>query len=117
MNDEQRALLVDAGMDVDAALQRFMNNANLLLKHARRFPDEGTWEKLLAALDAGDAAAAFAAAHTLKGITANLSFVRLHDLLEAMTEDLRAKAVDAARRRLADAEAAHAALCAALRSI
>ena len=117
MNDEQRNLLVAAGMDVDAALKRFMNNAGLLLKHARRFPDEGTWGRLLAALEAADAGEGFAAAHTLKGITANLSFTALHAAADAMTEDLRAGNIEAARRRLPEAEAAYNALCTALRRI
>lgn len=117
MNDEQRALLAGASMDVDSALKRFMNNAGLLLKHARRFPDEGTWGRLTAALEAGDAGEGFAAAHTLKGITANLSFTALHDVTDAMTEDLRAGNVDAARARLPEAAAAYDALCSALRRI
>lgn len=117
MNDEQRSMLIAAGMDVDAALKRFMNNAGLLLKHARRFPDEGTWGKLLAAIDAGDAEGGFAAAHTLKGITANLSFTALHNVTDAMTEDLRAGNVEAARGRLPEATAAYNAVCSALRQI
>lgn len=117
MNDEQKALLEGAGMDVDAALKRFMNNARLLLKHATRFPDEGTWEQLLAAVESGDAQAGFAAAHTLKGITANLSFVALHDVIAAMTEDLRNGDLEATRRRLPEAATAHASLCSALRRI
>lgn len=117
MNDEQKSMLIAAGMDVDAALKRFMNNAGLLLKHARRFPDEGTWGRLLAALDVGDAEGGFAAAHTLKGITANLSLTALHDVTDAMTEDLRAGNVEAARGRLSEATAAYDAVCSALRQI
>lgn len=62
---------------------------SLVEKFAVKFLDDPSFAELEGALAAGDAAAAFRAAHTLKGVSANLGFARLTASARALTEALR----------------------------
>ena len=53
------------------------------------FLKDPSFAELQAAAEAGDWAAAFRAAHTLKGVTANMNFTRLTHSASALTEALR----------------------------
>ena len=64
----------------------------LVEKFVRKFPEDQSYAELVAAMSAGDHDTAFRAAHTLKGVTANLSFTRLSTSASALTELLRAPA-------------------------
>ena len=64
----------------------------LVEKFARKFPDDPSYAELTAAMASGDHDAAFRAAHTLKGVAANLSFTKLHISAGELTELLRAPA-------------------------
>ena len=77
MREDIRAALVRAGVDVDGALERFMNNEGLLERFLKKFPADPNYGALKEALARGDADAAFRAAHTLKGVAANLSMATL----------------------------------------
>lgn len=61
----------------------------LVVKFARKFQ---SYAQLTAAMAAGDHDVAFRAAHTLKGVAANLSFTRLRTSASVLTELLRAPA-------------------------
>ena len=89
MDPIKRERLLEAGVDVDEALERFMQNESLLLKFLRRLPTDPTYAALCQAMEQGDAQAAFAAAHTLKGLAGNLSLHRLHALVSHQVELLR----------------------------
>ena len=73
----------------------------------RLFPVDGSFSALTAALAWGDAEAAFRAAHTLKGVAANLGLERLRALASDMTECLRAGDSAGAQALLPSAEAAY----------
>ena len=64
----------------------------LVEKFVRKFLDDQTYAELTAAMAARDHDVAFRAAHTLKGVAANLSFTRLRTSASALTELLRAPA-------------------------
>ena len=64
----------------------------LVEKFARKFLDDQTYADLTAAMASCDHDVAFRAAHTLKGVAANLSFTRLRESASALTELLRAPA-------------------------
>lgn len=55
-----------------------------------RFPQEESFSLLCRALSEGDVTAAFAAAHSLKGVAGNLSIQPIYLLAGEMTETLRA---------------------------
>lgn len=94
MTDEMRKILTDAGMDVDAALERFMNNENLMEKFLKKFRNEPTFKDLKKAIENRDLDACFRAAHTLKGVTANFSFEKLRSVVSDQTEEFRAGKLD-----------------------
>lgn len=77
------------GIDYKDGLGRFMNNAALFEKFLWRFPEDATFGALKNALDADDCAAAFHAAHTLKGVAGNLSLKALVQAVSRQTEILR----------------------------
>lgn len=61
----------------------------LVLKFAMKFLDDKSYDSLCNAIKNSDYKNAFMAAHTLKGICQNLSFTRLFESSNRMTEALR----------------------------
>ena len=61
-------------------------------KSVRKFLDDQSYAELTAAMASGNHDAAFRAAHTLKGVAANLSFTRLRSSSSELTELLRSPA-------------------------
>ena len=76
-----------AGGDYADAITRLQSDA-LLARFLQMLPDDPSMAQLTAAMAAGDAAAAFRAVHTLKGIALNLSLSDLADACAALTERL-----------------------------
>ena len=79
-----------AGNDVDGALARFMGKESMYLKFLGKLSADDTYNQLLAALEAGDATAGFAASHTLKGLFGNLGLTKLIDANTPIVETMRA---------------------------
>ena len=61
----------------------------LIQRFVLKFPEDTSFEMLCAAMEKGDREEAFRAAHTLKGVCANLSFARLLASASELTEALR----------------------------
>lgn len=78
-----------AGIDYAQGLDRFAGNAAIYEKFLRQFVGDPTFPALEAAMKDGDTAAAFQAAHTLKGLTGNLSLNSLYGRLVKLVEALR----------------------------
>ncbi len=72
----------------EEVLRRLMNDARIE-KFMTKFLNDTCLESLRAALDAKDYEQAFQAAHTLKGVSQNMSFSGLSDAVSALTEELR----------------------------
>lgn len=77
------------GGDYGETMDRFMGNEALYLRLLNMLFEDDSLQKLAAALDAGDQAAAFSAAHTLKGVAGNLGLTPLYRAVCAMVEPLR----------------------------
>ena len=90
MTESLKTQLIKAGVDVNNALERFMGNEALLERFLKKFPQDGNYQKLCAAMEASDWEAALTAAHTLKGVCGNLSIAPLFDLLTNQVAALRA---------------------------
>ena len=90
MTDEVRSILTDAGMDVESALMRFMNNEGMLEKFLKKFKNDPSYKELIEACERKDVEAGFKAAHTLKGVAANFSFETLRAAVSDQTEEFRA---------------------------
>ena len=114
MDETRRQQLACAGVDVDEVLDRFMGNEALMLKFLLRFPADENFSKLRQAMARHDAAGAFEAAHTLKGVTGNLSLKALYQLLIPLVEDLPRGDLAAAAGRMPELEAQYAQISAAL---
>ena len=83
-----------------AQVEKRLPSVSLVRKFIIKFLDDDSYSKLCLAVQNGQREEAFRAAHTLKGVSANLGFSRLLTSAGALTELLRAGAetipVDAA---------------------
>ncbi len=73
----------------------------MIQKFALKFLNDTSFEELTKTLEAGETSEAFRAAHTLKGVCANLSFKRLADSASNITEMLRAEKLEEAKEYFA----------------
>lgn len=78
----------ELGADLDGALRRLMNE-KLVEKFVVKFLADGSFQKLDESLQDKNYEEAFRAAHTLKGVTANLGLTKLQDVSSQITEMLR----------------------------
>ncbi len=76
------------GGDYNEAMGR-LRSERLVQKFVLKFLNDGSYQLLCDSLAAGDREEAFRAAHTIKGVCANLAFNTLLDSSEALTEALR----------------------------
>ena len=79
------------GGDYAQVLLRLPSGA-LVKKFITKFLDDGTYQELCRAMEQGDRELAFRAAHTLKGVCANLGLERLRRSSSELTELLRPQA-------------------------
>ena len=79
------------GADTKEGLGRCMNNKDIYLRLVDMGLNDTNFEKLSAAVNAGDKKTAFEAAHALKGVMGNLSLTPLFTIASEMTERLRAE--------------------------
>ncbi len=89
MDNEFITELENRGVDVKTALARFMGNVNIYKKFLLRFPADENFKKIKAAIDTRDKDAAFMAAHTVKGVAANLGLDPLSHKVEELVEIFR----------------------------
>ena len=66
-----------------------LRSERLVQKFVLKFLNDGSYQLLCNSLAAGDRDEAFRAAHTIKGVCANLAFNTLLESSEALTEVLR----------------------------
>ena len=76
------------GGDYDEVMGR-LRSEKLVQKFVLKFLNDGSYQLLLDSLAAGDRDEAFRAAHTIKGVCANLAFNTLLASSEELTEALR----------------------------
>lgn len=86
MNKEE---YVQAGIDYDEGVARFVGHADMYERFLRQFLADPGYAALEQAMAAGDVEAAFQAAHSLKGVTGNLSLNALYRRLIPLTDALR----------------------------
>jgi len=82
-------MYAEIGSDYDKVLDRLMKDA-LIIRLVRKYLDDANVQKLEESIAKKNYEDAFSAAHTLKGITANLGFDKLAESSTAITEALRA---------------------------
>lgn len=78
------------GADYETTIGRFMGNEKMYLKFLNMLSKDENLHKLGDSIGRRDLAAAFEAAHTLKGVSANLGLTPLNKAVCAIVEPLRA---------------------------
>ena len=81
-------------VDQEDGKKRVMNNAKLYAKLLGKFKDETNLDPIFAALDAGNYEEAQGLAHTVKGVTANLSIKDLNEKIVTLEAQIKAKSVE-----------------------
>lgn len=79
------------GANTAEGLTRCMNNEGFYLRLVKMIPGDANFPKLYDAIDKGDLAVAFEAAHAIKGSTGNLALTPIFALISEITELLRAR--------------------------
>lgn len=74
-----------------AQVEKRLPSVSLIERFITKFLDDGSFSELCHAMQEGQREAAFRAAHTLKGVSANLSFNSLFSSATQLTELLRPK--------------------------
>jgi HPt (histidine-containing phosphotransfer) domain-containing protein len=80
-----------AGVDVESGLSRCMGNEAFYLKMVKMALENDSYERMDAAVRAGDLKEGFERAHALKGILANVSLTTVLEPVKEITEELRVK--------------------------
>lgn len=101
------------GGDYEEVLNRLYSEA-LVRKFVGKFSSDPSFRLLNDSLKAGNYEEAFRAAHTLKGVSQNLSFTKLYQSSHEITEALRTANYDLALQLLPRVEADYASTCAAI---
>lgn len=104
------------GSDYEGVLKRLGSDA-MLKRFSIKFLDDPSFRMLKENLEAGNTQEAFRAAHTLKGICANLGFDRLFKSDQELTELLRGGDQTGWEKLFAPVEADYQALTAAIREL
>lgn len=82
-------LLQTVGVDEREVLARFMGNADLYCRILKKFLEDQSYQELKISWEDKDYDMAFRAAHTLKGVSANLGLGQIRELSSVITEQLR----------------------------
>ena len=88
------------GVNVDEALERFMGNASLYERMLGKLTAAVNDNEVMPCFEAGDNEAALEKAHTLKGVTGNLSISPLYIAYSEIVNLLRAGKPDEAKALL-----------------
>jgi len=81
-------------IDQEDGKKRVMNNAKLYAKLLGKFCNETKIEPIFAAIEAGNYTEAQELAHTIKGISANLSIKDFNEKIVALEAQIKAKSVE-----------------------
>ncbi|MCM1525464.1 MAG: hypothetical protein NC120_13530 [Ruminococcus sp.] len=92
--------LQSLGCNTEEALARFMNNSALYEKMLGKLPPQIKTLEVMPFIELGDITKATENAHTLKGITGNLSVTPLYDAYNEIVAALRAGDSEKAKSKL-----------------
>lgn len=83
-------LLINAGIDAEDAVKRFMGNESLYGRMLAKFLDDSNYDNLVRAIPEKSESEALTASHTLKGLCGNLSMNELYRLFSEQVTLFRA---------------------------
>lgn len=93
MKDTARTVLTEAGINVDTALKRFLDDEEMYFEFLNSFVEDTLMSRLKQAVQNGSVDDAFEAAHALKGLCANLSIDSMSKMIVPMVEILRGRSM------------------------
>lgn len=105
------------GSNAQDIISRLGGDATMVKLFLSKFPSDKSIDTLRENLNAGETELAFRAAHTLKGLCANLGLQTLFDKASTVTEMLRGGDIEAARLYLPALEQEYTKTIAALKLI
>ena len=94
MKDTARTVLTEAGINVDTALKRFLDDEEMYFEFLNSFVEDTLMSRLKQAVQNGSVDDAFEAAHALKGLCANLSIDSMSKMIVPMVEILRDRSME-----------------------
>lgn len=100
MTVKYKQQLIDNGVNVPIALDRFMGSEALFEKFLQMFLKDKSMSLLLESLNKNDIHEAFVQAHTIKGVVANLEIDPLLEILKPLTDELRENKTDHAKEEV-----------------
>lgn len=89
MDDNIKKQLIEAGVDLQRTMERFLNNEAFYLKFLLRFPKDPNFVELEKAVGEKDMQKMERAAHTLKGVSANLGLDPVAACLGQIVQSIR----------------------------
>lgn len=98
-----KELYENIGEDYQDVFDRFMME-KMIQKYVLKFIEDPNFLLLKQSLESNDEDEAFRAGHTLKGVCANMGFLKLEKLSSQITELLRHHEVDKAQKLFPDLE-------------
>lgn len=116
MDADRKAKLLNAGVNVDSALERFMGNEKMLEKYLGRFVSEKSYSALKDAIAADDPEAAAAAVHTLKSVCGTIGCQAMQELVVEQEKAIRSGDWETAKELMPTIESAYNVICAALQA-
>lgn len=117
MTDELKQELICCGVDYDTLVKRFMGRDDIAEKFLVKFLDDKTIEGYERAVEENSAKAVFEAAHTLKGLCANLSIECILDIITPVVEVYRKGDIKDAKHTYNKVRAEYDKLCEIIRKI
>lgn len=97
--------LAENGVDIERVMERFMGNEALYIKFLKRFAEEDkSFQKMQEYLKREEVEEAFKAAHTLKGLLANLGLDDIMHSVAPITEKLRAGSLEGIKELMEQSE-------------
>ncbi|MCR5033763.1 MAG: Hpt domain-containing protein [Lachnospiraceae bacterium] len=100
MDRELRLRLMQEGLDVDSALDRFMDNEEMYCRFLLKFFEDANYGRLQEAFSQKNAKECFEAAHALKGVILNLGMDRLAGEIKPIVEIFRSGTCEGADKGL-----------------
>lgn len=114
MDAARKKRLEDGGINVEAALNRFMGNEKMLEKYLGRFLNEKSYAALAAAVAAGDQAGAAVAVHTLKSVCGSIGCEHMQQMAISQEASMRAGNWDEVVEKMKEIELEYGKICQAL---
>jgi len=112
MQSELLKKLAAEGCDIEKVLdETYCGRESLMVRIISKVPNSSCLERLSAAVSAGDATAAFEAAHELKGVYAVSALTPLLEKCCVIVEITRKRSLEGVAELLPDLQAMHSSFC------